>query len=152
MILMPCLASETFCAPARSPISQSRAVAPSPAYSAFQPDWGNTLSFPASSSVITWPLAGCLPAPYPFTSLLAKLSLSVVQLKCHLLQESLALLWGPVLGLLLQGSCFTVSHSPRSIPLISLPLTMYVPLACIPGPRLVGKSDVCRILYNHFPT
>lgn len=25
-------------------------------------------------------------------------------------------------------------------------------LACIPGPRFVGKSGVCRILYHHFPT
>lgn len=65
----PCLASKTFHALAHSPVSQSRAVSPSRAYSAFQPDWDNTLSFPASSSVITWLPAGCLP-PQPPASLL----------------------------------------------------------------------------------
>lgn len=152
MILTPCLASKTFHAPAHSPVSQSCAVAPSHAYSAFQPDWDNTLSFPASSSVITWLPAGCLPIPHPFTSPLAKLSLFVVRLKCRLLQESSALLWGPVVGsasaremlycLPLPAKC-----SPDFIASYRVCTTF---LACIPGPRFVGKSGVCQILYTIF--
>lgn len=79
-----------------------------------------------------------------FTSPLAKLSLFVVRLKCRLLQESSALLWGPLLGLLLQGRCFTVSHSPRSVPLISLPLTVCVPRS-LPASQVLALwvSQVC---------
>ena len=143
MILMPCLASKTFHAPAHSPVSHMLllplCILCIPARR------GHTPSFPASSSVITWLLAGCSPTLHPFTSPLAKLSLFVVRLKCRLLQESSsALLWGPVLGLLLQGRCFTVSLSPRSVPLISLPLTMCVPLS-LPASQVLALwvSQVC---------